>query len=98
MCSDHFVSRMIMNIYCINLCILHVDYPSKLYEETSQNWIPSLRLGWDAETPDSERYYHAELRKRRKLDSEVEVVEEPTETLDEQIDGNSECVNMVVAC
>ena len=47
--------------------------------------------------PDSERYYCAEQRKRKKLDSEVEAVEEPTETLDEQIDGNSECENMVDA-
>ena len=98
-CSDHFVSCMILNLYGINLWILHLGNPSKLYEETSSNWIPSLRLGWDAETPDSERYYCAEQRKRRKLNSEVEAVEEPMETFDEQIDGNSKCVNMVdVAC
>ena len=39
------------------------------------------------------------VQSRGKLDNEVEAVEEPTKTLDEQIDGNSECVNMVdVAC
>lgn len=77
----------------------HVGTPSKLYEETSPNWIPSLKLGWDAEVPDSERYYRAEQRKRRRLDDDVEVVEEPTGTVEEEIDINTERVKMLdVAC
>ena len=74
----------------------HVGTPSKLYKQTR---IPLLKLGWDTETPNLERYYRAEQRKRRKLDSDAEVVEEPTEIVEEEIDLNSECVNMVdVAC
>ena len=77
----------------------HVGTPSKLYKQTSPNWIPLLKLGWDAETPNLERYYCAEQRKRRKLDNDAEIVEEPTEIVEEEIDLNSECVNMVdVAC
>jgi len=89
-----------MNLYGIKLCrytFCHLGTPSKLYEETSPNWIPSLKLGWDAEKPDSERYYRAEQRKRRKLDADV--VEEPTEIAEEAINLNTGCVNMVdVAC
>lgn len=93
MCSDHFVDGIICGIELFLCRFCHVGYLSKLHEETSPSWIPSLKLGWDAEIPDSERYYCAEQRKRRKLDSDAaEVVEEPVE------EGISTVLMVDVAC
>lgn len=77
-----------MNLYSINSCILHLGNLSKLYEETSPNWILSLMGCRDTRFG---KILLCRAEEKKKLDSEVEAVEDPTETLDEQIDGNSEC-------
>ena len=47
----------------ITLLFCHVSNPSKLYEETIPSWIPSLKLGWATDVPDSGRHGRAGLRK-----------------------------------
>ena len=56
---------------------MHAGEPSKLYDDTNPDWIPTLKLGWDTEEPDMARYHRAEQRKRRIVEiCEAEVEEE----------------------
>ena len=58
-------------------------------KKPSANWIPSLKLGWDAEIPKSERYHHAD---QRKIDSEANYndAEDCTESIEDEVDLNTE--------
>ena len=81
----------------ITLLLCPAGNPSKLYEETSPSWIPSLKLGWAADVPDSGRYGRAEKRQRRKLDSDAAAVVE--ELQEEPVEERISSVVMVdVAC
>ena len=54
-----------------------------MYEDTNPDWVPTLKLGWDAAVPDVARYQRSEQRKRRRVESfddtenEAEEVNEP---------------------
>ena len=65
---------------------LYTEGPSTLYDETSPDWVPSVKMGWETKTPDTSRYARAEKRKRR-IDSESaqEVIREEVEQVVEEI-------------
>lgn len=39
----------------------------KLYDSTNPDWVPHLRIRYEVEAPDKERYVRSEQRKKRKL-------------------------------
>ena len=39
-----------------------------MYEDTNPDWVPTLKMGWDAAVPDVARYQHSEQRKRRRVE------------------------------
>ena len=43
---------------------VYVEEPVKLYDSTNPDWVPHLRMGYEVEAPDKERYERLEQRKK----------------------------------
>ena len=44
----------------------------KLYDSTNPDWVPHLRMGYEVEAPDKERYVRSEQRKKESRSMQVE--------------------------
>jgi len=66
---------------------LYAEGLSTLYDETSPDWVPSVKMGWETKTPDTSRYARTEKRKRKRIDSEsaLGVIREEVEQVVEEI-------------
>ena len=64
-----------------------------MYEETIPSWIPSHKLGWATDVPDSGRHGRGGQRKRRKLDSNAAAAVE--ELQEEHVEEGISTVVMV---